>query len=249
MGMETENLVQASVKLPELSESIVIEFVGPTGGGKTTNCNEFSRELNAQKLTVATFAEFKKWFYKAPRITQASILFNAIFLKGNMFSFISLLIRNNLLHFDAIKRFFKLSVFNSALQQFKKNKLVDVIILDQWIIQGLWSATIFRNRNSSNVSRELSRFFFPVDFVFYFDVDAKTASERIGGRDAGRSRFDKMDPDKRLAETEKFNQYLFELFQASGCANKKIFSTLESPSKNAREFGSYFIHSLVNIKA
>ena len=45
-----------------------------------------------------------------------------------------------------------------------------------------------------------------------------------------------MDPGKRLEETEKYNTYLYQLYENSDCANKLMFSTTISTSENAASF-------------
>ena len=122
------------------------------------------------------------------------------------------------------------------LQQFIVKRKFDVLLLDQWIIQGLWSATIFRNNSYDLLHEKLSQFYFKSDIVLYLHIDSSTASERIDSRSTYTSRFDKMDAGKRLEELEKYSRYLFQLYENSNCMNKLEFSAMESPKKNAEDF-------------
>lgn len=217
--------------------TIVVEFVGPTGGGKTTNCQSFSDLLKKKNLKVAVFSDLKKYFYGQKYSRRFYIFLNTIRIHGvDFLKYTLLLAFHGIYSFDALYRYIKLCVFNAALQDFVRTQTIDIVLLDQWSIQGLWSATIFNLKSHRKLQEKLRKFYFQTDYVLYFDIDAVTASERIGARNTGRSRFDKMSLEKRMAEFEKHNGYLFELYKNSNCGNKYVFSTLESPVKNAETF-------------
>jgi thymidylate kinase len=218
-------------------KAFIVEFVGPTGGGKTTNCQYFTDLLKKRNLSVAVFADVKAYFYGLKYYRMLYVVAKAAGVHGfDFLAFMKLLASHGIFSFDAVYRYMKLCVFNRALQDFLATSKVHVVLLDQWIIQGLWSATIFRLGSYGALQRELSRFYFKTDCVLYFDIDAVTASRRIGERNTGRSRFDKMNMQERLEESEKHNGYLFELYQHSSCENKHVFSTHESPAENAEGF-------------
>ena len=219
------------------SKSIVVEFVGPTGSGKTANCLCFSGLLRKNGLKVSMFSDLKDYLYSQKFHIKFLIALKTLIFNGTDFIRYFLILANHGIYsFDSIFRYIKLCVFNMALQQFIEKKKVDVLLLDQWIIQGLWSATIFKLKSYDTLHDKLKRFYFKTGVVLYFDIDTATASERVGSRDSYSSRFDRMDSDRRLVEFKKYNAYLFQLYENSNCKNKLQFSTTVSPAKNAEDF-------------
>jgi len=230
-----------SHKLVSINHAIVVEFVGPTGSGKTTNCQCFTELLKMHHFNVYEFKDVKNYFYGLPFYDRGHVYLRTIWAySGNLLFYTLTLVRHGIVSVESIYRYLKLCVFNTALKKFIRDHKVDIILLDQWIIQGLWSATIFRTSTYDQLYQKLSRFYFNVDFVLYFDIDVVTASERIESRTSNRSRFDHMIQDTRLSELLKYNKYLFKLFENSRCKHKRILSTMNNPKKNANAF----IHEL-----
>jgi thymidylate kinase len=195
--------------------------------------------LKRKKLNVYVFRDVKEYFYGLNLYGKLFVILKTGAIHGlDFFAFFTVLTSHGIFSMDSVKRYIKLCVFNTALREFIKHRKVDVVLLDQWIIQGIWSATIFRLESHDKIQNKLSRFYFKTDFVLYFDIDAVTASERIDSRDSNTSRFDKMNVEKRLIEFEKYNGYLFQLYSNSACENKVMFSTKETPEKNAEDFFS-----------
>ncbi|HMF73196.1 MAG TPA: hypothetical protein VK616_17070 [Flavitalea sp.] len=218
-------------------KGLIIEFVGPTGSGKTTNCFHFTEFFRKQDFDVYTFSDIKEFLYNLELNHRFHIYFKTLFSNGpHLLSYIFLLARHGIYSFDSIYRYAKLCVFNSALHQFVIAREVDVILLDQWVIQGLWSATIFKIESYEKLQEDLKRFYFKTDCELYFDIDEETACERIHARDSGRSRFDKMSYGKKLAELKRHNPYLYRLYEKSDCEKKFKFSTRVSPAQNAEDF-------------
>jgi len=231
--------------LPGPVRTIVVEFVGPTGSGKTTNCQSFSALLNTMNMSVAVFADLKAYFYRMKFYRRLRVILVTLRLHGpDFFAFAGLLASHGAYSFDSVFRYIKLCVFNTALQDFVRTQKVDIVLLDQWIIQGLWSATILKLKSYGDLETKLKRFYFNTDYVLYFDVDVATASARIEARDTGKSRFDTMTAERRLVEFEKYNGYLFQLYKNSSCENKHVFSTRESPARNAEVFLSTFMNQV-----
>ena len=182
-------------------KGLIIEFVGPTGSGKTTNCFHFLEFFRKRNVNAYTFNDIKVYvseltFYHRLQIYSTAVLLNL----RQLLSYSFLLSCRGIYSFDSIYRYIKLCIFNNALHQFIRVREVDVIFLDQWIIQGLWSATIFKTGSYDRLTGDLKRFYFKTDYVLYFDIDEDTACERIHRRDFGKSRFDKMGAEKRLFE-------------------------------------------------
>lgn len=217
--------------------AIVVEFVGPPGSGKTTNCSRFYELLTRNNFNVFILKDVREYFHNLKSYKKLVILLKVIFSPRCKFSlFIFTLAAAGIISLKSISRYYTLCAFNLALEDFIKVKDADVILLDQWIIQGLWSSTIFRTSHLSKLPDRLNRFYFETDYVLYFQIDSKTASGRIKSRDSGKSRFDLMNEEKRLAELNKYNGYLFELFNQSSCTNKRIYSTMVPPLDNAIDF-------------
>lgn len=218
-------------------KQLIIEFVGPAGSGKTTNCLHFLDLFRKGNLNVYVFRDVKTYLYQQSWYQRLSIYLHTILSNSqNIFCYTILLASNGIYSIDSIYRYLKLCIFNTALRQFMSSREVDVVFLDQWVIQGLWSATIFKARCYDKLQKELKKFYFETAYVLFFDIDEETASERIGSRKTGRSRFDQMDSVKRMEESKKYNQYLYQLYENSDCKNKMTFSTKVSPHKNAETF-------------
>lgn len=216
---------------------LIVEFVGPPGAGKTTNCLYFLEFFRKLGINVYTFTDIKAFLYRLDFVDRLQVYLQAIIFNGpDLRLYCSLLIRHGIYSLDTVYRYMKLCVFNRALHQFIRQHDVDIVLLDQWIIQGLWSATIFKNSPTRKLQDELRQFYFKTDCVLYFNLDDHTACDRIHLRDNGRSRFDKMDKAKRLLELKGTTPYLHRLFENSDCQNKFEFSARNSTQKNAGDF-------------
>ncbi len=246
---QPKTLDQSKNKSLHSVKGMVVEFVGPTGGGKTTNCRYFSELLKKNGLHVYVFSDLKKHLYSLKYHQKIFIVLKTIaFYSHYVLQYTFTLAYHGIFSFNSILRYVKLCVFNTGLQHFLENRNVDILLLDQWIIQGLWSATIFKSKSYDTLPLKLKRFYFKTSMILYFNIDAVTASERIGSRDSQQSRFDRMDPAKRIEESEKYNTYLFQLYENSNCKYKFMYTTTESPAKNAENFLHQLIHSVTYVK-
>jgi adenylate kinase family enzyme len=216
---------------------MIIEFVGPPGAGKTTSCKSFTRLLRGRGLKIFQLQDLKDYvkqlkFHQKFYLVCKAIVFRSL----PLIRYILILAANKIYSSNSIYRYVRLTIFDLALSEFQKSRQVDVFLLEQWIIQEMWSATIFKLKCYDHISKRLPQFYFHTDFVIYLDIDPSTASERISRRKSNRSRFDKMDTSIRINELIKYNNYLFQLYKNSRCTQKQLFSGYNSPEKNAAQF-------------
>ncbi|MCW3079459.1 hypothetical protein [Segetibacter sp.] len=215
-------------------KAYTIEFVGPPGAGKTTSCKCLSGLLESNGYTVCTWQDMKDYIRKMAFIEKCILVLKLVLCRGQSLILYMISLANNRIYStNSIYRYIRLTLFDLALEQIKKNGKIDVVLLDQWTIQEMWSATIFRAKSYSSISKSLSRFYFRTDVIYYFDIDVNTAAERIEMRPTKTSRFDRMAPEKRIQELEKYTSYLFQLFESSECVQKYLFSGNNSPERNA----------------
>ncbi|MBW3545332.1 MAG: hypothetical protein KY428_07000 [Bacteroidetes bacterium] len=237
------------IKAHEVKESpfikqkpVIIEFVGPPGAGKTTNCQYFLKLLKERDLNVITRQEIEAYVRKMGAVEKSYLYATTVLFRGHLIVYYAFfLVFLRIYSLDSIYRYTRLSVYKLALEELIKNSKTDIVLLDQWMIQELWSATIFKDAAYDTIAQQLSKFYFKADLVFYFTIDVETASERIAHRGTTLSRFDSMTPKQRLRELLKYGAYLFQLFEQSDCTHKYKFCGKNSPSANALIFFQYLI--------
>jgi thymidylate kinase len=223
------------------SKPFTIEFVGPPGAGKTTSCQSFSDLLQSKGFRVSMSQDIKDYVKELGFGGKFLLVVKfVVFRIPAVVFYIMLFTLYRICSTDSIYRYIRLTVFDLALRQLKKNKKVDVVLLDQWIIQEMWSASILKSRLNSSISKYLSKLYFHTDIILYLDIDMTTAAERIGVRGTKFSRFDRMDANRRMEELNKYNSYLFQLYQSSSCPRKYLLSGHNSPETNAQLFFQQF---------
>jgi thymidylate kinase len=214
-------------------KATVVEFVGPPGAGKTTSCNCFAEMLQAKGLNICRSSDLKAYIRNLNTLEKLQLYFNSILLNSlTLLQFSLVLARHKILSFNSIYRYLRLTIFQVALRQMVNAKKIDLVLLDQWMIQELWSATIFKTKAFEQLHPELKKFYFKTDYLFYFDLDLEKAADRIAKRSHGRSRFDRMRPKKRLSKLKKYTAYLHQLYQNADCREKHTLSTEHSPHEN-----------------
>ena len=202
---------------PSSKKGLVVEFVGQVGCGKTTNCNYFSELLKENGFVVYMLSDLKYYFHNMNYRSKFYIILSTLFFKGvDLLRFTLVLARHRIFSLDSIIRYSKLCVMNQVLRQFLVKRIFDVLLLDQWIIQGLWSATIFKLNSYDVLHEKLRRFYFKTDIILYFNIDIETALERIESRDTFTSRFDKMDAGKSVPLIHQADQEVAERANQEG---------------------------------
>lgn len=216
---------------------LVVEFAGNPGSGKTTNCLAFIDALGSLNIRVGTFADVKSYLYRS-NVSSKWIMLRW-FLRHHAYSvlrFSWVLVSHRLLGWETMVRYVKLCVFNSALQGYKQSRSVEIILLDQWSIQGLWSIALYSKSISEKLLKDLAHFLFSVDCLIYIDLEEQEAVGRIHGRHTKTSRFDWMDDHVRLQMLIDHSSALRHLFEAANCPVKMTLSGKRTPQENARFF-------------
>ena len=217
--------------------SHIIEFAGPPGSGKTTRCHYFIKQLRQSGYRVAGRMELRHFIRSMNRVERlwlyaATVLQNAI----SLIHFCAILLQHRLLQYDAIFRYARWCLFNEALRKYIRRYRPDYVLLDQWALQDLWSATIFGRAAYGKLAEQLKSFGGKRDAIFYIDVDPQTAAARISLRRTAISRFDAMNDGKRFQEIKKWSGYLFTLYHSADCRFKKIISGSGSAAQLAPLF-------------
>ena len=216
--------------------AIVVEFVGSPGAGKTTSCQHFSEVLKKKNLKVCLSQDIKVYVRQLNMLKKLFLFSETLLLKGHLLLLYPIALAfNNAVSLHAVYRYFRLAIFNQALPKLVRLQAFDIVLLDQWAIQELWSATIF-NLHAFNNLNHLSKFYLNPDLVFYLDVNEAIASDRISKRNTNLSRFDNMPPEKRLTELSKYKTHLYQLYQRSDCRHKFVLSAEETLNQNAKHF-------------
>lgn len=226
--------------------AVIIEFVGPPGAGKTTSCHCFTELLRRKSFHVLTRQDIHAYLKRMNLLSKSLLLAGIILFRFHRLCyFIFTLALNGIFSADSLYRYLRLTVYQQVLHQLLDFKKADIVILDQWLIQELWSATIFKKKSYSRITHHLQPFYFRTDVVIFFKIDVATAARRIEFRSSGFSRFDLMDKSSRLEELERHSGYLFDLYQKSPCKHKYIYSANHLPAKNAE----LFMHHLEQLYA
>ncbi|AMM51462.1 hypothetical protein TH61_10150 [Rufibacter sp. DG15C] len=215
----------------------IIEFVGPPGAGKTSNCYCYTALLRNIGYKVLTLNDIKTHIRRLGKMQRTQLLAKTLLLHlPKVVSYSLTLVFNRIFSINSILRYLRIAAFDTALHQIIKAKKYDFVLLEQWMIQELWSATIFRLKSYDRIEKQLHRYYLKTDQLLYFDIDMETASVRITNRTSKLSRFDRMDPQRRVRKLKQYNQYLYNLYQYARCPDKRVISTNNTPEENAAHF-------------
>ncbi len=216
-------------------QSLILEFVGLPGAGKTTICREVASQLNNQGVSFVSGDEIlQQWRQQStwqrlikliPQTqNQWQILLYSLFLASqvkptNRQSFSKAAkIFANVKRLDAIAR--------SAAPRTQNSQ---IILLDQGLLQETWSVGITGTTPSAeSIKQELALLFHqrPMAIV-YFQIDVDTALERIQNRPTSESRFDRMHPE---AAQQLLSRYVAYMQKIVNCAHTFNIPILEIDS-------------------
>ena len=218
-------------------KAVIIEFVGLPGTGKTTSSRYFSHVLKERGLQVCLIEDIERYLKSLNFFQKLYIISKAGVLRAHLLLlYILLYVSNGMFSLEYFIHYASLILRETALKQLVKEKGIDVVLLDQWAIQAVWSSTIFHLKPTAFVIKYFKYLYLKTDFVLYFEIDPAIASQRMEMRPTFLSRFDLMDIKKRKEELMKYKNYLIQLYMNSDCKNKHIFSTELTPSENAKDF-------------
>ena len=218
-------------------KSVIIEFVGLPGTGKTTSSHYFYNVLKERGLQVCLIEDIERYLKSLNVYQRLYLLSKACVLRGHLlFLYFLVFASSRMFKLEYFIHYASLILRETALKHLIKEKRIDIVLLDQWAIQALWSSTIFYLKPTAFIIKYFKYLYLKTDFVTYFDIDPAIASKRMEMRPTFKSRFDLMDIERRKQELMKYNNYLIQLYLNSDCKNKHFFSTELSPSENAKAF-------------
>ncbi|GAA4305207.1 hypothetical protein [Nibribacter koreensis] len=234
---ETEQKVVQVNPRRSTQKAEIIEFVGPPGAGKTSNCYCYTAMLRNLGYQVLTLKDIKNHLNSISKTKRVKLMAKTLFLHlPKVVSYSFTLFLNRIFSLNSITRYLRIAVFDTTLHQMLAHKKYDFVLLEQWMIQELWSATIFKLRSYGKIEKQLHRYYLKTDKLLYFDIDMETASVRITNRTSNLSRFDRMDPKRRVRKLKQYNAYLFNLYKYAHGPEKHVISTKNSPQENANHF-------------
>lgn len=158
---------------------MIVECAGLPGAGKTTVCKLVSEPHGSKGAVPLTALRPHKEILRA----------------GWNILALSLTIRP--FRFKRLKRAFNLIVF---LRHYEHRGLV--ILLDQGIVQKIWSIMADANDHSSERLQRVMASLLPFapSWVVWLETPLDSAVKRLGAREEGNSRYDGLPPDEALLQ-------------------------------------------------
>lgn len=206
--------------------SLVIEFIGLPGAGKTTIAQNAIESLTtvgyhcfglstldkpegSEKAKGGLFSKLRslKQFAIACLMYRRIAFYAFVYtLQVKPFSLINL------------RRFFVLMARLRFMMTLMKDDY-DFIILDQGLIQYIWSIAVTgeRPKNDKYLARLLKSILDKISlFVIMVDIETELAVERIFNRPTMRSRFDHMSPSKAQVLLSKHQEIFTQIVDSTG---------------------------------
>lgn len=200
-------------------KSLIIEFFGLPGSGKSTVVNFLYDLLQKNNISTIKFSEiFDK--YQSNLMRKIYLTFISILLQPKLF-FICWKYKNfDFKVLNQIVYILRLFYFEET-NYFKKSvKNYELIISDQYLIQAI--ASLMIPANNVNIDEKIISYFLTytlnkIDILVYSKCDIETSFERLRKRNNQRTRFDFWDDKKCLINLERMynifeyvNNYFFE---------------------------------------
>lgn len=169
-----------------MKNSILIEFFGLPGSGKSTISQEVEEKLRNSKYNVVGRKHLFQWRRSLKFREKIFIFFQAFVLSVSYpkLMFYSFKIRE-------IRQFFKLFTKIIYLNRFYKSVEPSIMIFDQWLMQDIWSINVFQDiYNSKSILKRLTPVFALAHVYIFLKISEVEVAKRIAKRSNGNSRFD-----------------------------------------------------------
>lgn len=232
-----QSLTHTNLMNTNSKQSLILEFVGLPGAGKTTVCREVASRLNNQGVSLIRGDEIlQQWKQQSTwqrmiklipqTLNQWQILLYSLFLAFQVkptnrqsFSKAAKIVAN-IKRLDAIARSHSVSERSAA----PSPQDSQIILLDQGLLQETWSVGITGTTPAAeSIKQELALLFHqrPMAIV-YFQIDVDTALKRIQNRPTAESRFDRMHPEAAQQLLSKYVAYLQDIVNCAQTFNIPI---------------------------
>jgi hypothetical protein len=204
---------------------LVVELIGLPGVGKTTLVQGLASVMHQGKPTFLDRMQFNQWSARQPRLKRWSWmvihfweLLRALFWGG---LFCISFERKDRASFARLIRPLRMLMFQ---RMFCSDDSRGYLLLDQAIVQQIWSISVFSNRfNQCLLRKYLSSFTGELkENTLYVFIQSTPglASERVSHRDNGDSRFESLDVlerEKLFIEGAEVMGILIEILERLGC--------------------------------
>lgn len=208
-----------------LIDPVLVEFFGLPGSGKTTLSYLIQQRLITERFDVSHRDDLMRWVQSRtiPSKIARSLLYPCwtVCLAYNLLLFYG---HTTLKHPAFLKDIAKLVNTRIYLDAFIKQRRPDILLLDQWSVQTIWSNWIGRKSNNhENLSKNVNytEKFHQKKYLF-FSITPEEAASRIAGRTRGGSRFDEYDintiKDMLFSQTKVMNA----LFSVIKCQERDV---------------------------
>ncbi|MGB2923918.1 MAG: AAA family ATPase [Limnothrix sp.] len=225
----------AKLPITKQANSVIVEWVGLPGAGKTTVSQAVYSKFKAQDFIIVLREDILKQWHRKNYVQQI------IQLRPDNLNHWAVL-RSSIVFAGRVKPI-NLQSFFRAWRIFSNIKRIDIaartrdnsiLLLDQGWIQEVWSVCISGvPPRSDHLKQAMAPLFHNrKTLIIHCKTDIETAFHRIQNRETTESRFDLMETDKAYTQLKKYHHYLQEIID---CARTFDISVLELDSSRSIE--------------